>query len=600
MNSPGIPLLRYPRAALLAVVFVIGGGAMGDAHADANALSRWANDLYFSVAGPAPDALPPLSGSEESCQVMFTPDDPRLFDFVHTRARVDFRRYQGVPIRKLTYLTLPIFNEKDPDEDYRLYRLVNDLHVLTRTKTISRQMLVDVGDPIDDDQIRESERILRKANYLYDVMVLPGRVCRDGIDLLVVVRDIWTLQPEGSFTSKGGDNNTSISISELNILGLGHSVSLGYDTSPERSSATLTYDSRHLADGHTRLGLSYTDSSDGSADGIVLERPFYALATRWAAGISHNNLSARDSIEASGVTTNEYQHDRSYAEAYVGLSTGLIDNVAHRFSFGFTRDRDSYSHQGAGYTDPLPSERVLAYPWLQYNAVENKYLTTYNVQQMFRNEDLQLGSTWSARLGRASADSGSTEDALIGSLAYTGTPSFTPRHLLKTAFSADLLQDKRSAQLEDSLLSASARYVRFLDEYNRWYVVAQLDVGLNLSAGRELTIGADTDLRGYPNYWQRGDRRAVLNIERRQFFKAHILNLFRVAAAGFVDVGQAWDSEDRIEQTDSLLADAGFGLRFASSKSRSNHMLHLNVAFPFTDRDTTDPYVFSVYTQKDF
>lgn len=573
--------------------------------------ATWLNALVDAVAGPAPDIsqLPPppkpdpyadIPLDANGCRTLFRPGDPRLFDFVHTRAKVHFRDYQGRPISRLAFLTLPIFNEDDPEEDRGLYRLVNRLHIPTRMTPIRRQLLVRPGDPIDDDLIRESERILRDADYLYDAMILPGEVCPDGIELLVVVRDVWTLKLNASLKRTGGENTSSFSISDDNILGYGHSVSLSYEKNPARESIGINYESKHLVDGHTRLALDYSDNSDGNAKGFAFERPFYALDARWAAGVAASTNALRQTIEANGVQTNEYDHDSSEAEVYFGISPGLVDDVAHRFRLGYTRSTDRYSNQDPLYTDPLPVEKVLAYPWLEYAGVENNYITTSNYTQMFRNEDLQIGSTWQVRFGSASEETGATQSAWIGRAAYTATPSAGTNHLVKTEASADLFWIRDTSQLENSLYTWQIDYTHFLDERNRWYVLGQLDAGVNLDEAHQLTAGGEVYLRGYPNYWQRGDRRAVANVERRHYFKAHILNLIRIGAAAFFDVGQAWDSDDRIVQSDNVLSNVGIGLRLTSSKANSNRVLHMNIAFPLTDRREAGDHQWSVYTEAKF
>lgn len=573
--------------------------------------ANWVRTLVDAVAGPAPDisTLPPppkpdpddaVPVDENGCRTLFRPGDPRLFDFVHTRAKVNFRKYQGQTISRLAFITLPVFNEDDPEEDRGLYRLVNRLHIPTRMTPIRRQLLVRPGDAIDDDYIRESERILRDANYLYDAMILPGQVCPDGVELLVVVRDVWTLKLNASLKRTGGANTSSFSISDDNILGYGHSLSLAYGKTPERESTSIAYESRHLVDGHTRLALDYSDNSDGDAKGFAFERPFYALDARWAAGVSASNSALRQSIEANGIKTNEYDHDSSEAEAYFGVSPGQRNRVAHRFSAGFTRSTDRYSNQDPVYTDPLPADQVLAYPWLEYAGVENNYLTTSNYTQMFRNEDLQIGATWTIRVGSASEESGSTERAWISRLAYTHTPSVGTNHLVQTEANADLFWIRDDSELQNSLYSWKIDYTHFLDERNRWYALGQLDAGVNLDEAHQLTAGGEIYLRGYPNYWQRGDRRAVASAERRHYFKVHVLNLIRIGAAAFVDMGQAWDSDGDIEQSDNVLINAGIGLRLTSSKANSNRVLHMNIAFPLTDRKDAGDHQWSVYTESKF
>ena len=83
---------------------------------------------------PAPES--------DQCTPGFSADDQVLFNFVDTRAGVDFSQYAGMPIGTITYRVLPIFNEQDPDENNWLFRAANWLHIDTRERTLKKQMII--------------------------------------------------------------------------------------------------------------------------------------------------------------------------------------------------------------------------------------------------------------------------------------------------------------------------------------------------------------------------------------------------------------------------------------------------------------------------
>jgi len=99
--------------------------------------------------------------SASGCTPIFTPDDPRLFDFVKTRRAVDYAPWQGMTIDSIRVVALPIFNTADPTENNAVYRLANRLHTETRPGILEKQLLIHPGEPLDVDRLRESERILR-------------------------------------------------------------------------------------------------------------------------------------------------------------------------------------------------------------------------------------------------------------------------------------------------------------------------------------------------------------------------------------------------------------------------------------------------------
>lgn len=561
--------------------------------------------LFWPVHSSAEDDAPAANAAvttatESRCTTLFAPDDPRLFDFVETRRAVDYSRYQGQHIRTIQYITLPIFNENDPDEDNWLYRGVNWLHVPTRKSPIERQVLLHEGDPLDKEKLEESERILRDADYLYDAMILPAAECPDGLDLLVVVRDVWTLQLTGSVSRKGGDDSRSIGIAEKNLLGHGHGVYLSWDADPERQGIAAGFTSAHLLDGHTRLTVEHKENDDGTANNFVVERPFYAIDTPWSVGAGYTQDNLREKIKTADVTSNEYDHHKEDASLRVGMLTKLLNNRVHRFSVGLTSKRNNYSDQQPEYVgEPLPDDRTLAYGWLQFENTEYDYWTTFNLNQLFRNEDVNLGLRYRVQLGATSTELGSTERGLVSDLSFEKATSVGDHHVLLNRLLASLFYDQTENHLAHSRWEIGTTYDHFIDDRNRWHVDLIYQEGTRLDPEETYTAGG-TVLRGFENATQRGDRFARINVERRHFYDIHPFHLFRVGSALFLEAGRAWDKANRFDQGHSVLYDLGVGLRLSSSKSRPGNVIHVNLAVPLNERDSTDKYLLSFYADVSF
>lgn len=544
---------------------------------------------------------PTAATAEDSrCTTLYTPGDPRLFDFIGTRRAVSFHEYEGKRIRHIEYITLPIFNENDPDEDNWLYRTANWLHILTKADPLQKQVLIREEQPLNRQNVRESERILRGANYLYDVMILPMTVCPDSIDLLVVVRDVWTLQLTGSISRSGGDDKRSVGFAENNVLGYGHGVYVSYDSNPDRKGMALGFESDHLLDGHTELRVQHAENDDGTANTFSLERPFYAIDTPWEAGVEYTRDNKTEEIETADVTSNEYDHHIQDGTVHVGVLTRLRKNRVRRVRLGLTSERDTYDNQHLDYLDrPLPADRTLAYTWIEFEREEYDFWTTTNLNQLFRNEDINLGAQYSIRLGATSSGLGSTEEGVVSILNWSKASSFGRHHVLLNSVTSSLFYDYMEDQVKHSILELETSYDHFIDDRNRWHLDLLYHAGFNLEPEDTFTAGGIV-LRGFENSTQRGDRFARVNLERRHFFNIHPFNLFRVGSAMFLEAGKAWDTENRFEQSDSVLFDLGIGLRISSSKSRPGNVIHVNVAVPLNERDLTDKYLVSFYTSTTF
>ena len=116
----------------------------------------------------------------------------------------------------------------------------------------------------------------------------------------------------------------------------------------------------------------------------------------------------------------------------------------------------------------------------------------------------------------------------------------------------------------------------------------------------QFLIGGESGLRGYPSRIQDGSRRFLFTVEQRFYSDWHIFQLIHVGGAIFFDVGRAWTPGVNPQRYDGVLKDAGFGLRFTSSRSTSGSVLHADVAYAIDGGDDIDKVQFNVSTEARF
>lgn len=110
--------------------------------------------------------------------------------------------------------------------------------------------------------------------------------------------------------------------------------------------------------------------------------------------------------------------------------------------------------------------------------------------------------------------------------------------------------------------------------------------GSNLDADRQLLLGGDNGLRGYPLRYQAGSKTWLFTAEQRMFSNWFPFQLFNVGGAVFFDMGQALGHDPLGSEPRGLLRDVGFGLRFGNNRSALGNVLHVDFAFPL-DRDAS-------------
>jgi outer membrane translocation and assembly module TamA len=484
-------------------------------------------------------------------------------------------------VRQVHVTTQNIFDPNKPGENNRLFRLANRLHIVTRPVVVERQILMKPGDEYSPQAAAESERILRRNRYLYDAQVKPVPVGNGQVDLEVVTRDVWTLQGGVGFRRSGGANTTRFQVQDVNFLGTGKGISLTHETTVDRTSNEITYNDPSLAGTHGRLDLAYSDNSDGSLRDLTLERPFYSLDTRWALGLQATADDRVDSLYNLGHVVDRFQHKEDVLGVYTGWSPGLNQRHTHRFQAGFFFERDRFA-PAAGITPPvlLPGDRTLSYPWVSYDYLQDGYFTARDMDRIQRTEDVNTGRQLHLRLGYSSRSWGATLDRVVTDATVAAGWHPGPRQLLFAAFQGSSRFGGGGA--ENLLVGGSLRYYARDFGGHMFYAALSGDVAHQLDPERQLLLGGDTGLRGYPLRYLQGDRRVLLTLEQRFYSSRELFHLLHFGAAVFFDAGSAWfeDGDGKVAARRRLLKDAGLGLRFGSSRSSRGSMIHLDLAFP--------------------
>ena len=507
----------------------------------------------------------------------------------------------GAVIGEIRIVNDNIFDLDDPKEDNFLFRLANTLHIRTRQSIIRRSLLFHSGEPLSVQLIEESERLLRSNQYIYDVDIHPT-AWRDGVvDIEVKTRDTWTLRLGFSFGRAGGVNTTSFSLQEYNLLGTGTRLGYGKSSDIDRKGTVYRVSHDHLFDGWTQIDLMLANNSDGNSHSIRVERPFYALDTRWAAGASVLHDERIDSIYQDAVVVGQYRHRQDAAEVYGGWSEGLIDNWTQRYSTGLSYQADTYSI-GPSLTVPSPSDvppdQTLVAPFLRYELLENDYEKIKNRDKIERPEFFEMGLHAKLQINRALTSLGSTDNLWT----YSGMVSdgyHAPR-------GNDLLMSTQlSGQYGDGhgqreRLGGSLRYYVPQGRLGLFYVAASGDIVRNPQTSDLLLLGGDNGLRGYPARYQSGERRTLFTAEERVYTDWYPFRLFRVGGAVFYDVGRAWGGPFQNPVNPGWLSDVGFGLRFLSTRDAFSHVLHADIAFPLNADPSIRSWQFLVQTQANF
>jgi hypothetical protein len=505
----------------------------------------------------------------------------------------------GVRIHEVRILNRNIFDIGNPAEDKLLFRWANALHARTRAGVIERILLFKAGEPLSARLIEESERLLRGTGFLQDVemRVLP---VREGlVDVEVLTRDTWTLEPGLALGRSGGENSRSISLREYNLAGTGIQLGIGRSTDVDRSASDFQLAGDRLFGSELAGSLVLSSNSDGERRGLRLAKPFRALDSRWAAGVAVSRDDRIDSVYNAGEVSSQYRHHENLAEAYVGWSDGLVDGWVRRYTVGVGAREDAFGLE-PGKVPParLPGDETLVAPFVRVDLIEDRFEKTSNLSQIGRPEFLAMGLAASLQLGQALRSLGSTSDPLLYQASLSRGFEPMPRHRLLTlaSVSGRLLD----GQVDRQRASARAQY--FLPQPDRWlfYAGVSLDAITRPGAADTLLLGGDNGLRGYPLRYQAGTRRVLLTLEERYYTDQFWWQLLRVGGAVFADLGRAWGGDNINRANPGWLGNVGVGLRLFNVRSAFISVIHLDMALPINPDPGMSRVQFLIHTRASF
>ena len=501
----------------------------------------------------------------------------------------------GARIGEIRVRTEDMFDLDDPRENNRLYRLANRLHINTRPHVIRRALLFESGDPVSVRVIDETERLLRGYRYLYDIIIRPIAV-RDGeVDIEVMTRDTWSLEPGFSFSRAGGENTGRLSLEEDNLLGTGISLGVSYRSDVDRSGTQFHIADNNVLGSRAAVAFAFSKQDDGNSQAFSVQRPFYALDARWAAGFSVSATDGNQAIYNAGESIAEYAHRKSQVEVFGGWSRGLVRGWTRRYSVGLLYDDDDYELEpGLPPPSRLPSDLTLAGPFFRFELVEDAYRKDTNLNTIGRIESVAMGVQSRVQVGRALSSLGASRDQWFYSASLSSGFDVTSNSILLTNVG---FGGRYAGGSDNQSIGGSARYYHRHGRHLLYFASISADAIHDPDVPGALMLGGDNGLRGYPLRYQSGEKRALMTLEARAYSDWYPFRLIRVGAAVFYDVGRAWDGENQNTINPGWLSDVGFGLRFLNARTALGNVLHVDLAFPLNREGDIDAVQLLVRTK---
>jgi hypothetical protein len=486
-----------------------------------------------------------------------------------------------------------VFDLSKSEENTVMGRTANFIHITTKESVVKNLLLFKEGDAVNSSIIYETERLLRDQSWVRDAKITlqndEGGIGSD-ITAVVWVHDAWSLKGGLKFGSVGGDNTFRIRFHEVNFLGLGKTLMVGYEKNPERTIGEIEYQDPALFGSRWQLFAGYQKLSDGYYKKLKVEMPFYELKTPWSFGAEGTREKLNFKLYNEDHLAYEIPFIKDEVSIYYHKAFFIKEKSAFRSGIEFWSRQNLYETPYAVHPEYLPEpdleNRRLRGFVLYFGYFEDKFSTYSNIQATSKAEDFNLGTEATMHLGYFSKSLGGDRNAFYSDINVT--KGFEPNEnwLILT----DILAETRR---EDGLyknmkLNFKADFYNTAFKNQTLAASVEAFLGTRLDLENYVYIGGSDGLRGYPNHFKVGDRRWTLSAEDRITTNKTLWGVLQWGYVGYFDAGAV--REIGGGNWTKTYANVGFGLRMGNLKSAFGHIVLATIAFPLVKGEGVDPY----------
>lgn len=324
---------------------------------------------------------------------------------------------EGKIVEGYDVVTLDVFEERDP-----VPRVFNVFHWTSKPYTISRELLVDVGEPYRKVLVDESARNLRKQSaQLSLVLLVPVKGSKPNtVRVLLITKDVWSLRLNMDFRFVPQVERLFIQPSEQNVFGTHHVAAVQFLLEPLDYAVGGYYQIPWVAGTRVQAAAEAnvvvnrdTRQAEGSFGTLDVGYPLYSTRTPWAADVAYQwrhdvyrrytnaelaQFAGRDA-QSPGTIPWQYHRTVDYARAYAIRSYGW--RTKFDVTFGGEARRGDYHTLDVAGADPvrvaefvrrvLPQSDTRVGPILQLRSYRTDYARLLDVETLALQEDVRLG-----------------------------------------------------------------------------------------------------------------------------------------------------------------------------------------------------------------
>jgi len=485
-----------------------------------------------------------------------------------------------------------IFDASDGLPSWFPWKTVNRLHFNTKEGTIRANLLFRVGDPLDVERIRETQRKLRSLGYFREeeiscALTAPGKVRVD-----VALTENWTLIPIVDFQGRGLGTAVTLGFSEMNLLGRGKILSASFRNGAQQGNTiieqrwSLSYTDPNILRSEYQMYGNYQHLETGEIASALFQKPFFSLETPWSAMVTANHYRQRQYLyQGGGIAALFTEQDDTFGvDACLALTRGppTVHRVRAFYNYERKRIGQFQELEDVPALTPPPDE-TYSYPGLGYRRLGVDYILEHRIDRFDREEFFNIANDLDIWAGFSAQALGAEDDQWLFSVTDQQGYRFRTGNFF-------LLQGSATGFLRGSELYNTkfmARYDHYLRDtcLDFWWLrstfhwTASIGYGMDLDSDQVFGLGYTTGLRGYDYYAFTGDKYLQFGAEDRLFVTRQLFGLISFGVLLFAEGGYAWGNEEPMDLAD-LRYDVGFGLRTAVPSASGGNVVHLTWGFP--------------------
>ena len=492
-------------------------------------------------------------------------------------------KYTGRIIRNINIVVLDVFgasvnNPKDTVRSW-LQDRGNSLHFKTKEWLIKNKLIFSEGQFLLPFDIQESERIIRKTSYVYDVRIIPQEIKNDAdsVDVMVYVQDIWSTN--GSVSYHTGGKTGALSADDINLLGFGNEFKGGLIIDPGLKRGwdlNGSYTIDNIDKTFFSSNIYYQSDIDRQQYGVMIGRDFISPIVTWAGAIAQDWQVTRypDLRNTQGLFETAKYNQQDYWLGYAFDLKPFDPNTVYqnRFNIAGRITRTVYSRKPDFDTTDIFQNSTFYLARLGFS-----YRTFYQDNYIFglgKTEDIPLVNMIALLFGfeKGSNSSRPYFGLKTGYSLYDDHLGYLYGGFQTGAFRSNNKWLDRTSVLEMLYFSN----LNTIGDYKwRHYIGSRYSYSYDPIRLQDiLDLSNEDGLRGFSDSFLRGNKKLVVNYEADIFVPLKFLG-FSLAVITFADFGLI-SSFNKPLFNSALYQGYGFGIRI-----KNEHLIFPTFQFMF-------------------